>query len=205
MTRTLGMWAIGMAFSGFAWAHSPQKVEFNNVDISAAKCCQDFKLTDDTGRVRSIADYRGKLVILTFGFTRCPDICPMTLATLKKALARLGPDAGKVQVLFVTLDPARDTAPVMRRYLDGFDPSFVGLRGSRDAVARTARDFRVFFKKAQTEASTGKDYVIDHTLGSYLFDASGKPQLFVANGKTDLLVSDLKSLLQGGGAPARSS
>lgn len=200
-----GAFAVSATWTGLAIAHSPAKVEFNNVDISDAKCCQDFRLTDDRGRSRSLADYRGKVVILTFGFTRCPDVCPMTLSSLKKALGRLGSDAEKVQVLFVTLDPARDSGPVLRKYLDSFDPSFVGLRGDRKTIARTAKDFRVFFKKARIGASADKDYVIDHTLGSYLFDAGGKPQVFVANGKTDLLVSDLESLLQGAGKQARSS
>lgn len=205
--RSIGLGALALAVmcSGLAFAHSPPKIEFNNVDISEAKCCKDFRLTDDRGRARSLADYRGKVVILTFGFTRCPDVCPMTLATLKKALARLGKDADKVQVLFATLDPARDSGPVLRKYLDGFDRSFVGLRGDRGAVARTARDFRVFFKEAQAGSSASKDYVIDHTLGSYLFDASGKPQVFVANGKTDLLVADLRNLLQSGSAKGRAS
>ena len=150
----------------------------------------------DGGGAASLADYRGKVVVLTFGFTRCPDVCPMTLATLKRAVGRLGPEGGQVQVLFVTLDPARDTGPVMRTYLDAFDPSFVGLRGNRRAVARTALDFRVFYKQAKA-GSSANDYVIDHTLGSYVFDREGKPRVFVANDKIDLLVSDIRSLLHG--------
>jgi protein SCO1 len=188
--------AFAACFPAFSLAHSPAKIEFGNVDISDAKCCKDFKLTDDAGRSRSLADYRGKVVVLTFGFTRCPDVCPMTLATLKRAVGRLGPEGGQVQVLFVTLDPARDTGPVMRTYLDAFDPSFVGLRGNRRAVARTALDFRVFYKQAKA-GSSANDYVIDHTLGSYVFDREGKPRVFVANDKIDLLVSDIRSLLHG--------
>ena len=172
-------------------AHAPEAIEFNNVDIGGATCCRTFRLTDHAGRNRTLADYKGKVVVLTFGFTRCPDVCPTTMAWLNKSLAELGDDAKQVQVLFITLDPERDSRPVLKEYLGNFNPTFVGLRGSTSVTARTARDFRVFYKKA----GEPKTYVIDHSLGSYIFDAEGKPRVFVSNGKTDLFLSDVRALL----------
>lgn len=194
MNAWLRMLALsGVLLAGRAAAHAPPEVDFNNVDITGSTCCRDFHLTDHNGKARTIGDFKGRVVVLTFGFTRCPDICPMTMSGLRKAMQALGADAERVTVLFVTLDPERDTAPVLRDYVTGFDPSFIGLRADAKTIARTAKEFRVFYKKATPQGS--KSYLIDHTLGSYLFDAGGKPRAFVSNAKTDLLIADLRSLL----------
>lgn len=174
-------------------AHRVQKNDFQNVDISTAKCCQDFGLTDHTGKRRSVADFRDKVVVLVFGFTNCPDICPTAMADMAKLVRKLGPQGSRVQVLFLTLDPDRDTPDVLAKYLASFDRRFLGLRGSPTEVAQTARDFRVFFKRES--GPVPESYVVDHTTGSYVFDRKGKARLFVSHGKPERLVTDIRTLI----------
>jgi len=174
-------------------AHRVPKNDFQNVDISTAKCCRDFSLTDHTGKRRSVADFRDKVVVLVFGFTKCPDICPTAMADMAKLVRKLGPQGSQVQVLFLTLDPDRDTPEVLAKYLASFDRRFLGLRGTPIEIAQTARDFRVFFKKEPGTAP--ESYVVDHTTGSYVFDRKGKPRLFVSHGKPDRMVTDIRTLI----------
>jgi protein SCO1 len=170
------------------------KPQFNNIDISGADYARDFTLTDVGGVRRSLADYRGKVVVLFFGYTHCPDVCPTTLAELARARKLLGDDAGRVQVLFVTLDPERDTPQLLGRYVPAFDPSFVGLTGSGPQIEGAAREFKVFFKKV--DGSTPDSYTLDHTSGSFVFDPQGHVRLYVRDGApADQIASDLKRLL----------
>jgi protein SCO1/2 len=168
---------------------------FNNVDITGASYARDFRLTDFNGKPRTLADFRGKVVVMFFGYTQCPDVCPTTMTDMAEVKRRLGPDGEKVQVIFVTLDPDRDTAEVLSQYVPGFDPSFLGLRGTRDETAAIAKDFKVFYQKVPGKTETS--YTMDHTAGSYVFDAEGRVRLFLRHaGAVDPIVADLRKLLR---------
>jgi protein SCO1/2 len=170
------------------------KPAFNNIDISGADYARDFALTDAGGTRRSLADYRGKVVVLFFGYTHCPDVCPTTLAQLAQARHLVGADAGRVQVLFVTLDPDRDTPQLLARYVPAFDPSFVGLTGNQQQIEAAAREFKVFFQKVP--GPTPDSYTLDHSSGSFVFDPQGHLRLYVRDGAgADQTAADLKRLL----------
>lgn len=172
----------------------PQR--FHSTDISAADWGKDFHLTDHAGQSRRLADFKGKAVVLFFGYTQCPDVCPTTLASMRDVLARLGDDAKRVQVVFVTLDPVRDTPEVLAEYVKAFHPSFIGLHGDEATTAAVARDFKVFY--AKQAGSTAGSYSIDHSTGSYAFDPQGRLRLLVRHGETpDNVAADLKLLLAG--------
>lgn len=187
-----GLVGFGLVLAATA-VLEPAGAEFASVDLSGAACCQDFKLTDHHGVQRSLSDYRGRVVVLTFGFTGCPDVCPTTLLELSNARQLLGADAAGVQVLFVTLDPEQDDGKRLSAYLASFDPSFIGLSGPPEAVATTTKTFRVFYQKRQ---ENGPTYTIDHTTGSYVIDRHGKIRLFVSMTQTPANVAaDLRLLL----------
>jgi len=134
-------------------------------------------------------------VVIFFGYTQCPDVCPTTMTDMAEVRRRLGPDGDKVQVIFVTLDPDRDTAEVLAQYVPGFDPSFLGLRGTRDETAAIAKDFKVFYQKVPGQTETS--YTMDHTAGSYVFDTEGRVRLFLRHaGAVDPIVADLRKLLR---------
>lgn len=172
----------------------PQAMKFNGVDITGAEYAQGLSLSDPSGRIRTLAEFKGKVVVVLFGFTQCPDVCPTSMAELAEVKRRLGPDGERVQGVFVSLDPARDTAAVLTDYMKAMEPSFVALRGTEDQISRAARDFKVFFQKVPT--ADGKSYTLDHTAGSYIFDPQGKVRLFVRYGMgADALTADLKLLL----------
>src|SRR5689334_10219664 len=166
---------------------------FKNTDITGADYGKDFVLTDHTGKTRTLADFRGKVVVVFFGYTRCPDVCPTTLADLKAAKEQLGADGKRLQVLFVTVDPERDTRQLLASYVPAFDPSFLGLCGDAAAIARVAKEFKVFYQKAP--GRTPDSYTVDHSSGSYVFDPQGRLRLLVRQGNVPNLVSDLKTLL----------
>jgi protein SCO1/2 len=175
-------------------ACQPQAPAFNNVDITGAPYARELALTDHTGARRTLADYKGKVLVVFFGFTQCPDVCPTTLSDLALARQKLGPAGQDLQVIFITVDPERDTQAVLAQYVPGFDPSFVGLYGSAAEIERTAREFKVFYQKVPGKTATS--YTIDHTAGSYVFDRDGRVRLFVKHAQgVDALVGDLKRLL----------
>lgn len=151
--------------------------QFSGTDITGAPFGHDFALADHNGQARSLADFKGKVVTIFFGYTHCPDVCPTTLTDLKAAMQLLGPDlAAQVQVLFVTVDPERDTPEVLRQYVPYFHPSFLGLYGTPAEVAKTARDFKVHY--ARHVESGASDYLVDHTAATYVFDPQGRIRLF---------------------------
>lgn len=167
-----------------------------NTDITGVDFGKRLALTDHHGQPRTLEDYRGKAVVLFFGYTHCPDACPSTLARLAEVMKQLGPDAAKVQVLFVTLDPARDTQERLASYVTWFHPSFVALRGDEAAVAAAAKEFKVFSAKKKIEGGMG--YVVDHTTGAYVLDPQGRLRLFVKDdAAVESVVSDLRALLSG--------
>ena len=170
-------------------------VHANAVDLSwrFEQAPADFRLNDTTGKARSLADFRGKVVVLFFGYTHCPEVCPTTLASLARVMRTLGPAAQDVQVLFVTVDPERDTPDVLAKYVPSFNPSFLGLYGDPQATAQAAAVFAVSYEK---HAEQGADYTVDHSVGSYLIGRSGKVVLLSPYAQRDeLLVQDIKLLL----------
>ncbi|KVM68901.1 MULTISPECIES: SCO family protein [Burkholderia] len=173
-----------------------QQPAFQNLDITGnTQFGKDFSLPDSSGKLRTLADFKGRAVVLFFGYTHCPDVCPTTLAELAQAMQQLGPEAKRVQVLLVTLDPERDTAPLLAQYVAAFDPSFIALRPADDAQLRqVAKDFRIYYARAA--GKTPGSYTMDHTAASYVFDPDGKLRLFVRDGQgPGPWVHDLKLLL----------
>ncbi|MCE3263364.1 MAG: photosynthetic protein synthase [Pseudoduganella sp.] len=171
-----------------------QQLKFENTDLTGLGYGKGFSLNDHTGKPVTLESYKGKVVVLFFGFTHCPDVCPTTMAEMSAVMKELGPDADKVQVLFATLDPERDTQELLAQYVPGFDPRFVGLYGTPEQTAATAKEFKVFYQKVA--GKTADSYTIDHTAGSYVFDKNGKIRLFLRHGGGPApIVHDLKLLL----------
>jgi protein SCO1/2 len=173
---------------------SNKPVSFNNTDITGLDYARDFALTDHTGKPRTLADFRGKIVVLFFGYTQCPDVCPTTMAEMSTVMKELGPSADDVQVLFVTLDPERDTQTLLAQYVPAFDQRFLGLSGDAEATRKVAKEFKVFYNKVPGTAPGS--YSIDHTAGSYLFDRNGKVRLYLRHGQGAApIVHDIRQLL----------
>jgi protein SCO1/2 len=170
---------------------------FQATDLTGASFGRDFELTAPDGKPRRLADFRGKAVVMFFGYTQCPDVCPTTLAALADAMKKLGPDADRVQVLFVTIDPERDTPALLSQYVPAFDPRFLGLYGDADATARTAKEFKIIYQKVPGAAPGS--YTMDHSAGTYIFDPQGRLRLYVSNGQgPDVFAHDLHELLHAG-------
>jgi protein SCO1/2 len=174
--------------------HETQEPRFVGTDISGAQFGNPLALTDHHGNARKLADFQGKVVALFFGYTHCPDVCPTTMDDMSKALRMLGGDRSQVQVLFVTLDPERDTQEVLAQYVPSFDESFIGLYGDVATTEQVAKDFKLFYKK---QASSGKSsYTIDHSAGIYVFDKKGALRVFMNHGqKPQDIAHDLKQLM----------
>jgi protein SCO1/2 len=173
----------------------PATPEFRGSDVTGVGYGRDFRLNDPTGKPRSLADFRGKVVVLFFGYTQCPDFCPTTLSELAAAMNKLGPDAARVQVLFVTVDPERDTPELLSRYVPAFNPSFLGLYGDAAATAATAKEFKIIYQKQP--GSTPGAYTVDHSAGTYIFDPQGRLRLYEGYGQgPDALAHDIRELLK---------
>jgi protein SCO1/2 len=171
-----------------------QKVSFQNTDVTGLDYAKGFALTDHTGKPRTLADFKGKAVVVFFGYTQCPDVCPTTMAEMASVMQKLGPLADQVQVLFITLDPERDTQELLANYVPAFDKRFIGLRGTPEQTAKTAKEFKVFY--AKVPGTDPGSYTIDHTAGSYVFDRDGRLRLFIRHGQgPDPIVHDLRQLL----------
>lgn len=172
--------------------------QFRATDITGAQFGRSFELTDHTGKTRRLADFRGKVVVLFFGYTHCPDLCPTTLAEIAAALKKLGPEqAQRVQVLLATVDPERDTPEVLRGYVTAFDPSFLGLTGSDQQIAAAAKEFKVIYQKVPGDRPGS--YSMDHSAGTYVFDSQGRLRLFVSYGQgADVFAHDIRALLETG-------
>lgn len=178
-------------------ACAPEKPSFNSVDVTGAEFGRELALTDHTGKPRTLADFKGKVVAVFFGFTRCPDVCPTTLAEMKLVKERLGPDGDRLQVLFVTIDPERDTPELLAKYVPAFDPTFLGLYGNAEATAKTAKEFKVFYQKVP--GSSPDNYSMDHTAATFIYDPQGRLRLFAKHGMgADALAQDVKQLLASG-------
>jgi len=170
--------------------------KFSGIDLTGIQeYGSDFHLTDHTGKARTLADFRGKAVTLFFGYTHCPDVCPTTLSDMRQVMEKLGKDSERVQVLFVTLDPARDTPELLAGYVPAFHSSFLGLYGDAKTTAKTAKDFKIFFQLQP--GKTPETYTVDHTAGTLVFDPQGRLRLFLNYGLSpDLIASDIRILLR---------
>ncbi len=173
------------------------KPEFKNIDITGGTAFgKDFSLLDTDGKVRTLADFKGKVVVMFFGYTQCPDVCPTTLTEMQQAMALLGKQSDKVQVIFVTVDPERDTAAILKQYVPAFDKRFIGLRPADDAaLEKVTKDFKIYYRKVP--GSSPSSYTMDHTAGSYAFDPEGRLRLYIKHAQgPETLAHDLKELLK---------
>ena len=180
-------------------ACTEQKMAFKSVDITGADYAKDFSadgtMVDHNGQARSIKDFAGKVVVLFFGFTQCPDVCPTSMAELAEAKKLLGKDGDKVQGLFITIDPERDTLPVLKAYMGNFDPTFLAMRTTPDKLVDLAKNFKTYYKKMPGRTDTS--YGMDHSVGSFVYDTKGNVRLYTRHGSgAEALASDLKLLLK---------
>lgn len=171
-------------------------MEFRNTDLTGATFGRQFTLNDHNGQVRSLGDFKGKAVVIFFGYTSCPDICPTALSKLAEVMKALGPEAKKVQVLFVSLDPERDTESRLKDFVPWFHPSFLGLRGDTAQTRAVSEEFRVFSSRRDVGSELG--YVLDHSSGAYVYDPAGRLRLYVRD-TADVadIVADVRQLLAG--------
>lgn len=168
---------------------------FLNTDLTGLDYVKDFTLTDQNGKTRSLKDFRGKAVVVFFGYTQCPDFCPTTMVEMANMMKQLGSQAERVQVIFITIDPARDTQELLASYVPNFDKRFLGLRGSEEDTQKIVKEFKAFYQKSP--GKTPDSYTMDHTAASYVFDPEGRLRLYVAYGqKSEAIAHDVKLLLQ---------
>lgn len=176
-------------------ACSPEKPKFNAIDITGADYAKGIDLTDHNGQTRSLSDFKGKVVVVFFGYTQCPDVCPTTMQELSDVKRLLGADGDKLQAVFVTVDPERDTTELLKAYVENFDPSFVALRPTPEQLPALAKEFKIYFKRV--EGKTPTSYTMDHSAGSYAFDTQGRVRLFNRYGSgAKVLAEDFKWLLK---------
>ncbi len=195
LTRALALGCVAVAAAGpLTGCQKAEAPAFKSIDITGAEYGRELDLTDADGQARHLADFKGKVVVVFFGYTQCPDVCPTTMVELAQVKKALGADGDRVQGIFVTVDPDRDTAAVLKAYVSNFSPDFVALRGTADETKAAAKQFKVFF--AKVPGKTPESYTMDHTAGSYIFDTQGRIRLFTRYGSgAEALTHDLKLLL----------
>jgi protein SCO1/2 len=182
-----------LASAAMLAACGDRKPQFNAVDLTGADYAKDFQLPDTDGKVRSLQDFKGKAVVVFFGYTQCPDVCPTTMADIAQAKKLLGADGAKVQGIFITIDPERDTPELLKAYVANFGPDFVALRGTPEQTAAVAKDFKVYYKKVEGK---GGNYTLDHSAASFVYDPQGRLRLYARYGAgPQVLADDLKQLL----------
>jgi protein SCO1/2 len=195
--KTLAMGGLSVLGAGLISACSDPKPAFHGVDVTGADYAKDLPLVDHNGQKRSIKDFAGKVVIVFFGYTQCPDVCPTSMAELVEVKKLLGKDGDRLQAIFVTVDPARDTAEMLKAYMANFDPSFVALIPTADQLPAIAKDFKVYFKRV--DGKTPTSYTMDHSAGSYTYDPQGRLRLYNRyNSGAPALAADVQLLLKGG-------
>nr|WP_315495461.1 SCO family protein [uncultured Rhodoferax sp.] len=193
--KSIAVGALSMGAMAVLTACSEQKPSFASVDVTGANYAKDFELTDHNGQVRHLTDFKGKVVVVFFGFTQCPDVCPTSMAELAEVKQMLGKDGDRLQGLFVTVDPERDTPEVLKAYMGNFDPSFLALTTTPEKLAALAKDYKVYYKKV--EGKTPTSYTMDHSAGSYIYDPQGNLRLFTRYGSgAKVLASDIAQLLK---------
>ncbi|MBF5003030.1 SCO family protein [Diaphorobacter sp. NR2-3-3-1] len=175
---------------------APSSPQFQGVDVTGAEYAKDFPLLDQNGKQRSIKDFAGKVVVVFFGYTQCPDVCPTTMSELAEVKRSLGADGDKLQGVFITVDPERDTPEVLKAYMANFDPTFVGLVPSLEQLPALAKEFKIYYKKV--DGKTATSYTMDHSAGSYIYDTKGNLRVYSRYGSGGAaLLSDVKALLAG--------
>ena len=191
----LALGALSVGGVGALTACSEKKPAFASVDVSGANYAKDFTLTDHNGQVRHLADFKGKVVVMFFGYTQCPDVCPTSMAELAEVKQLLGKDGDRLQGLFVSVDPERDTPAILKAYMANFDPTFLAFHVPPDQLAELAKDFKVYYQKVPGKTPTS--YTMDHSAGSYVYDPQGRLRLFTRYGSgAKVLASDIEILLQ---------
>lgn len=192
--RILHLVSLAATFLLLACGKQPpfNATDLTGTEIGSASLMQVLK--DQNGKPRKLSDFQGKAVVIFFGYTQCPDVCPTVLAKMRDVMAQLGSDAEKVQVIFVTIDPERDTQELLAQYVPAFHPSFVGMYGDAAATASIAKDFKIFYQKHP--GATSGSYTMDHSSGSYVIDPKGKLRLYLKHDDTvPLIAQDIKRLL----------
>jgi protein SCO1 len=195
ISRRIGLLLCAALLGVLAAGCKQNQPGFRSTDITGAEFGKDFALTDHNGKRRTLEDFRGQVVVLFFGFTHCPDVCPTTLGELASAFNKLGANADKVQVLMVSVDPERDTQEVLSKYVAAFHPRFLGLRGSAEETARVAKEFKVIYQKAS--GTTAGSYSMDHSAGTFIIDTQGHLRLYVGYGQgAEIFAHDIGILLK---------
>ena len=194
--KVLALSAAWLVAGGFVAGCSPKAPPiFQSTDITGAAFAQDLKLTDHTGQVRTMSDFRGKAVVVFFGFTQCPDVCPTSMTILAEVKRLMGDQGEQLQVLFITVDPERDTLPLLKEYMTNFDPTFLALRPEPSELKAVADSFKIYYRKA--EGSTPTSYTMDHSAGKYVFDTEGRVRLFSSYGtEPGVIAEDILTLLK---------
>ena len=188
------LWIVLLTGILTACNSAAEQNKFSATDISGANFAQTLNLTDHNGKPRTLVDFKGKVIAVFFGYTHCPDVCPTTMADMKQVMKLLGSHADELQVLFVTLDPERDTKEVLAQFVPAFDKRFIGMYGTKAEIEKATADFKIFASKVENSGRSG--YTIDHSAGVYLFDKTGKIRLYVAYGeKPAVIAADIKKLL----------
>ena len=182
-------------FMLFLAACAPDKPQFKSIDLTGADYAKDFSLPDQNGKTRSIKDFAGKVVVVFFGFTQCPDVCPTSMADLAGIKKSLGADGDKLQGVFISVDPERDTPEILKAYMGNFDPTFLALRPNAEQLPIIAKDFKIYYKKV--EGRTATSYSMDHSAGNYIYDTQGRLRLYNRYGSgAEGLLSDIRLLLK---------
>ena len=186
--------ALSISAAAVLTACSPDGPAFRGVNITGADYARDFSLTDHHGQLRSLKDFRGKVVVVFFGFTQCPDVCPTSMQELAEVKAALGADGERLQGIFISVDPERDTLELLKAYMENFDPSFLALRPTPEQLPALAKDFKIYYKK--DDGTTPTSYTLDHSAGSYLYDPQGRLRVYHRYGSgTEALTEDVRLLL----------
>jgi protein SCO1/2 len=188
--------AVALAMTaGLLAACSPDKPQFKSIDLTGADYANGFSLPDHNGQTRTLKDFAGKIVVVFFGFTQCPDVCPTSMAELAQVKLQLGKDGDRLQGIFITLDPERDTPELLKAYMANFDPSFLALRPTQAQLPQVSKDFKIYYKKV--EGKTASSYTLDHSAGSYVYDDQGRVRLYSRYGAgAGALASDIALLLK---------
>ena len=186
--------ALSISAAAVLTACSPDGPAFRGVNITGADYARDFSLTDHHGQLRSLKDFRGKVVVVFFGFTQCPDVCPTSMQELAEVKQALGADGARLQGVFISVDPERDTRELLKAYMENFDPSFLALRPTPEQLPALAKDFKIHYKKV--DGTTPTSYTMDHSAGSYLYDPQGRLRVYHRYGSgTEALTEDVRLLL----------
>ena len=195
--RLVASLALGVAVCSLTLvtACSPDKPKFNAIDVTGANYAKSFALKDHTGQERKLTEFKGKVVVVFFGYTQCPDVCPTTMTELVEVKRLLGANADKLQAVFITVDPVRDTAELLNAYVTNFDPSFVALIPSPEQLVEVAKEFKIYYK--QVDGKTPTSYTMEHSAGSYIFDPQGQVRLFSRYGSgAQAIAQDIAVLLK---------